>query len=273
MIFSPAHIRAFRRTVLGHYRRHGRDLPWRRTVDPYRILVSEIMLQQTQVSRVLGKYREFLKTFPTIRSLARATTPDLLRTWSGLGYNRRALNLRRAAQIVVERHRGRLPSDEQELEALPGIGPATAGLIRAFAFNLATVIVNETNIETVFIHHFFVGRKAVSRREIEPLARAALDRSNPRRWYWALMDYGTFLKRTHGNASRRSRTYKRQSRFEGSTRQVRGRIVKLLAESSPLTLTELVSRVSADRPAIQSVLSALGREGFIHLRERKYSLA
>jgi A/G-specific adenine glycosylase len=126
----------FRKTVLSHWRRHGRhELPWRQTENPYHILVSEIMLQQTQVDRVIPKYREFLAAFPTFRRLALASAADLLKVWQGLGYNRRALMLQRCAQAVMRDCRGRLPDTHEALCDLPGIGPYTAGAVLACGLN------------------------------------------------------------------------------------------------------------------------------------------
>ena len=132
MNLRPQQIASFRKVVYTHYRTHGRDLPWRRTKNPYRILVSEVMLQQTQVPRVLDKYKEFVKAFPTIRSLAQAPLRDVVAVWSGLGYNRRALALKRLAETVVHDHNAKIPRDVDTLKSLPGIGPACAGAIAAF---------------------------------------------------------------------------------------------------------------------------------------------
>ena len=164
-------------------------MPWRTTRDPYSILVSEIMLQQTQVERVKTKYTEFLAAFPTIESLASSLLTDVLRTWQGLGYNRRAIALKRCAEEIVSRYSGQFPRDTAELETLPGIGPYTARAVAAFAFGMAEPLI-ETNIRTVFIHFFFHGRDRVSDREIMPLVARTLDRHNPREWYYALMDFG-----------------------------------------------------------------------------------
>ena len=182
--------------ILAHYRAHGRrDLPWRKTKDPYRILVSEFMLQQTQVARVAEKYEPFIERFPDFASLARAPLGDVIRAWSGLGYNRRALHLRETARIVVSRFDGRLPRGFDDLRALPGIGAATAAEIMNFAFNEPRAFI-ETNVRAVYIHHFFPGRKKVADAEILPLVERTLDAKNPRRWFYALMDYGVMLKKS-----------------------------------------------------------------------------
>src|SRR3989344_2854344 len=201
-LLSPARVWRFRSEVYSFYRRNKRALPWRLTKNPYHILVSEIMLQQTQVDRVKPKYREFLKIFPTIRALAASPLSKVLWTWSGLGYNRRAAALKKCAEEIMRGYKGRIPDTMEELDALPGVGHHTAGAIMAFAFNKPVVFI-ETNIRSVFIHHFFQKREKVSDLELEPLIAQTLDRRAPRRWYSALMDYGSALKRRIDNPSRR----------------------------------------------------------------------
>lgn len=221
-------IESFRQTVWDYYHRHGRELPWRQPVlDPYTIMVSEIMLQQTQVIRVIPKYEQFLKTFPTIESLAAASFADVLAVWNGLGYNRRAKFLREAAQAVVASYQGVMPRTQSELVTLPGIGVNTAAAIMAYAYNQPVVFV-ETNIRTVFIYHFFNNEEGVSDKQLLPYIEAALDEEHPREWYWALMDYGTHLKATVGNRSQSSRHYKKQSAFHGSKRQLRAQVLRAL---------------------------------------------
>jgi A/G-specific adenine glycosylase len=268
---SPSRIAAFRRRVLAYYASHGRDLPWRRRVTPYRVLVSEIMLQQTQVDRVVGKYRGFLAAFPSFAALATAPTDRLLRLWSGMGYNRRALALRSLAQRVVTEHKGRLPSDPEVLSRLPGIGPYTAGAVAAFAFH-APVVFMDTNIRRVFIHEFFPGRRAVRDEELLPLVERALDRKDPGRWYNALMDYGTMLKREHGNPNVRSAHYTRQSPFENSNRQVRGAILKALVSGATLTAAEIVQSTGGDRERVRKNLLQMEKEGFIKKKGTRYAL-
>jgi A/G-specific adenine glycosylase len=223
-------ITDFKKTIWKYYKSHKRDLPWRKTTNPYRILVSEIMLQQTQVSRVIPKYKEFLKQFPTPQALARADLREVLTCWQGLGYNRRALYLQKCARVIVEEYKGKFPRDFKTLCSLPGIGPATAGDILAFAWNIPTVV-TETNIRSVYIHFFFTNTEKVSDAEILPLIEATLDTTNPREWYWALFDYGAYLKETH-NPSRKSIHHTKQSKFKGSNREKRGMILKLLIQQS-----------------------------------------
>ena len=265
----PSRVRSFRKKVCDHYDAHGRDLPWRKRINPYRVLVSEIMLQQTQVDRVIEKYKEFLAAFPGFPALAEAPLPKLLKIWSGMGYNRRALALRALAQKVMAEHKGRLPSDPESLLALPGIGPYTAGAISAFAFN-DPVIFLDTNIRRVFIHEFFADRESVRDEELLPLIERTLDRQDPRRWYNALMDYGTMLKQEHGNPNRRSAHYSRQSPFEDSNRQVRGAVLKALVQESPLSAGELVRRTGMEAMRVKKNLDQLAREGFIAERKGRY---
>jgi A/G-specific adenine glycosylase len=255
-------IARFRSTVRSHYRRFKRRLPWRETHDPYRILVSEVMLQQTQVDRVVPRYVAFLQRFPTVRSLARAPQKDVLRAWQGLGYNRRALALHRAAGRIVEQYGGRVPSTQADLESLPGIGSYSAGAIRAFAFNEPAVCI-ETNIRAVLIHHFFPRSRSVRDAVLVPLVEQTLDRKHPREWYAALMDYGAALKRTVENPSRRSAHRPTAKPFRGSRREARGRILRFLAMQTGATVPEITRAVGNDAALIRESLGALVREGFL----------
>jgi A/G-specific adenine glycosylase len=252
----------FRDTIYDHYRRHGRPMPWRETRDPYAILVSEIMLQQTQSERVLPKYRDFLARFPDVTALARASLQDVLMLWQGLGYNRRARMLHEAARSIVTERGGEFPRTPGELRMLPGVGPYTAGAVAAFAFGEPAVFV-ETNIRRVFLQVFFPGREQVPDRELFPLVAATLDYTDPRSWYYALMDYGAYLSQAYGNANRRSAHYTRQSPFAGSVRQVRGAIVRLLAEVGEIETAELERRVAPGDDRYGSALVSLERDGMI----------
>jgi A/G-specific adenine glycosylase len=266
---SSTRIRTFRNKIHAHYDAHGRDLPWRSTRNPYRILVSEIMLQQTQVERVIEKYKELLAAFPDFPSLAKAPRAKLLSIWSGMGYNRRALSLKSLAQKVVEEHHGRLPSDQEKLLALPGIGKYTSGAVIAFAFNKPVVFM-DTNIRRVFIHEFFHDREDIHYDEIMPLLEQTIDAGNPRKWYNALMDYGTMLKREQVNPNRRSAHYTKQSPFENSNRQVRGSILKLLVKEAPLTRAQIVTKTGMDPKRVVKNIVQLVDEGFIKKNGRSY---
>jgi A/G-specific adenine glycosylase len=280
--------RAFRKIVWEYYTAHGRhELPWRLNLDPYAIVVSEVMLQQTQVERGIPKFAAWLQEFPDWAALVEAPLPKVLQQWQGLGYNRRALNLQRCAETVVKEYGGELPRDEASLLDLPGIGPYTAGAIRAFAFNEPVVMI-ETNIRGVFLHHFWPSnnnseKRAIRRslgegglgiddKELLPLIEKTLDRKNPREWYWALMDYGAYLKKTVDNPVRRSRQYVRQSRFVGSNRQVRGAIVRLLITAPLLTeqsLTAALHKEGIAAARIVPALKELEREGFVSINKSK----
>jgi A/G-specific adenine glycosylase len=264
-------LEGFRRIIRRYYRINGRKLPWRETQDSYRILVSEIMLQQTQVERVLKKYPPFIESFPDFETLAAAPLSRILSIWQGMGYNRRALQLKRCAERVVETHGGKLPESPEALRRLPGVGKATAGSITAFAFERPAVFI-ETNIRRVFLHFFFPGRDGVSDAEILPLVERALDRRDPRSWYYALMDYGVMLKKEYGNANVRSRHYKKQPAFEGSNRQIRGEILKLLVAEPRLPEAEILKRVGGNSGRARTALACLAREGLVAFRRGTFSL-
>jgi A/G-specific adenine glycosylase len=268
---DPA-VRQFQNLMYAYHRANPRPMPWRETDIPYRILVSEIMLQQTQVERVKIKYAEFMNVFPTVFELAAAQLSEVLQVWQGLGYNRRAIFLKRCAEEIVTCSGGDFPRSVAELQSLPGIGPYTARAVAAFAFGVAEPLI-ETNIRTVFIHFFFHGREKVSDGEIMPLVAATLDRGNPREWYYALMDYGGMLKQTHPNPSRRSKHHTQQSRFEGSNRQLRSRILREVMVQAGITLNKLQSMLQVLPKAIELNLAALQREGFLVKRGRGYRIA
>lgn len=259
----------FKTIVWDYYHEHGRDLPWRQTeaggtFDPYKIMVSEIMLQQTQAARVIPKYHDFLDAFPSVGSLATAPLADVLKVWSGLGYNRRAKFLWQAAQQIKDV----FPDTVEELVRLPGVGLNTAGAILSYGFNKPVVFI-ETNIRTVYIYHFFSDRTDVHDRELLPIIEATLDTEHPREWYWALMDYGVHIKATIGNTARNSKHYSKQSTFAGSKRQIRGQVIKLLAEG-PMVDSELKQIIADER--LDDVLGDLLTEQLIHLDGRQYRL-
>lgn len=271
LLLVPSEVRAFRKKIYTYYRKYGRDLPWRKTVNPYHILVSEIMLQQTQVERVLEKYDEFIIAFPDFPSLARASLRKLITVWQGMGYNRRALALRSLAQTLMNEHHGKLPSDPEDLIALPGIGRYTAGAVAAFAFNQPVLFI-DTNIRRVFIHTFLHDQENIKDEDILPLIQQTIDASDPRTWYNALMDYGAMLKREQINPNRRSAHYQRQSPFENSNRQIRGRILKVLVEESPLTRSQIMKKSGMDPERVKLNLVELSNEGFIKKQGKFFSL-
>ncbi len=252
----------FRKTILSWYEREGRDLAWRHTTDPYHILVSEIMLQQTQVARVTVKYPEFIEAFPTFAALAAAPFPEVLAKWQGLGYNRRALAIHQCAKDVMTEFDGELPHDVERLATLPGIGHATACSIAAFAFNMPVAFI-ETNIRRVFIHFFFKDSLSVTDREILPLVERSLDTTNPRIWYWALMDFGSALKKTVPNPNKQSAHYTRQSKFEGSDREIRGMILRSLVTNQQQDELELFRSIPVSEERLHKVIGRLEKEGFV----------
>ncbi len=262
----------FQKLIWAYYRKNKRPMPWRETVDPYRIFVSEIMLQQTQVARVLEKYPHFIKRFSSFSVLAKASPSSVLALWQGLGYNRRALFLKKSAEIIVQDYHGVLPKDFEKLKSLPGIGPGTAGSLMAFAFNVPVVFI-ETNIRRVFIHYFFPKKKKVSDEMIMPYIAAALDKKSPREWYWALMDHGAMLAQTGENPNRRSKHYTKQKKFEGSLRQVRGAIIRTLLERSSMTSQGLMQELGYDVERTEKALESLCEDGFLVKKRNTYRVA
>jgi len=259
-------------TVWQHYHTHGRhDLPWRKTTNPYRILVSEMMLQQTQVVRVIPKYQSFLRQFPNIQALALAPLAEVLLAWQGLGYNRRAKYLKEAATVVHTLRHGRWPRSVDVLVELPGVGPYTAGAVAAFAYNQPVPII-ETNIRTVYLRHFFPNVTNVSDAAIMELVRATLDQANPRDWYYALMDYGAYLKQTVGNSNHQSKHYAKQSPFKGSDRAVRGAIMRHVLEA-PGSLSVLARQVGVDQEKLRKILASLVRDQLIVKQGNRYYVA
>jgi A/G-specific adenine glycosylase len=208
----------FRRLLRQQGEELYRDMPWRQDTRPYYVLVSEMMLQQTQVDRVIPKFDAFVAAFPDEKALAKASLADVLKLWQGLGYNRRAKFLHEAAKQIVTR--GGFPDDEAGLVSLPGVGKNTAGAILTYAYNTPAVFI-ETNVRAVYIHHFFDDGALVDDSDIRELLEKTLDRDDPRTFYWSLMDYGSWLKRQGVRASR-SKQYKKQSPLRGSVREVRG---------------------------------------------------
>ena len=235
---GTASYRRFRSIIYHYYFTNRRSFSWREKISPYRVFVSEVMLQQTQTSRVVPKFELFVETFPDFNTLANARFSDVLRVWKGLGYNRRARFLQEAAEIIHDQFKGELPRAPEQLVALPGIGPATAASIAVFAWDIPHVFI-ETNIRTVFLHFFFQNTDNVDDKQIREHVEATLDRDRPREWYYALMDYGAMVKKTRGNLNRKSRHYSQQSRFEGSDRQIRGKILQLLLDNVSLSMEEI----------------------------------
>jgi len=237
-----------------------RDMPWRDNTDPYYVLVSELMLQQTQVDRVIPKFELFMNTFPDVTSLATAPLADVLTVWSGLGYNRRAKFLHEAAKKVVADFNGTIPATYDDLVGLPGIGPNTAGAILAYSFNEPVTFI-ETNVRTVYFHHFFEDQALVSDKELKEIVAQTVDKEHPREWYWAIMDYGSFLKKQGVGRNAKSSHYKKQAPLAGSLREVRGLILKTLA-AEEVSYAQLEAAMPQDaRFAI--AIAALLQEGLV----------
>lgn len=257
-------VAEFQSMILDFYRQEGRSFPWRETRDPYAILVSELMLQQTQTERVVPKYLAWLEAFPTAADLAAAPFPQVLAAWSGLGYNRRAGYLQSACRQVVQELGGVFPSTAKELQRLKGVGAYTAGAVAAFAFNRPEVFI-ETNIRSVYLFFFYPDQEKVSDAQLMPLIQATVYHQDPRRWYYALMDYGAALKKSTANPNRQSRHYSRQSRFEGSLRQARGAIVRQLSlgGNRPQALEDLAAGTGIDLYRMQGAAESLVSEGMI----------
>lgn len=267
--FLPAgHLEGFRSFVWNYFEAHQRDFLWRRQTDPYTVLVSEFMLQQTQTRRVEERLPSFLSRFPDIFALARAGAGQVLEEWMGLGYNRRALALWRTARVIAQEHQGRVPEDPEVLMGMPGIGPYTSRAIPCFAYNLPQTFI-ETNIRRVFLYHFFdADRTKVRDSEILPLISVMLDRKSPRRWYYALMDYGSALKKLVGNANSRGGAYRVQGSFVGSLRQIRGAVLRVLlnkelVESDLVFELEGREGLNVDSKTVREVLETLEEEGFL----------
>ena len=248
--------------IYSFYRAQGREFSWRSELSPYRVLVSEIMLQQTQTGRVEEKFTNFVGRFPDFSSLAKAPFSQVLRYWKGLGYNRRAKYLHDIAGLVADQFDSVLPDDPEVLVQFPGIGKATTASICVFAFNQPHAFI-ETNIRTVFIHFFFPDRSGVADAEIMDLVEQTIDRDNPRDWYYALMDYGVMLKKTVGNLSRKSSAYRKQSRFEGSDRQLRGKILDLLLHHDRMDAATAAARLEHSEGRITPLLTGLAEEGLV----------
>jgi len=261
----------FQQTIYTYYHAHRRSFLWRQEPNPYFVFISEVMLQQTQTYRVEPKFEQFITRFADFNSLAQASFADVLTVWQGLGYNRRALYLHQAAQQIVGTYNGQLPQEPLLLEELPGIGPATARSICAFAFNKPTVFI-ETNIRTVFIYYFFQDQQEVHDKQLIPLVEQTVDCNNPREWYYALMDYGVMLKHTVGNASRKSVHYAKQSKFEGSDRQLRAAILRLLLAQQRKTLDEIIVNFKNDQERIPRIIQSLLKDNLIRQQSNYYVL-
>lgn len=261
---DPQELYSFQTFIWQFYANYGRSFAWRNVHNPYYVMVSEIMLQQTQTHRVIHKFEEFIAAFPDIHSLAQAELRDVLGVWQGLGYNRRGKALWENAQRLVKEYNGLLPDDPATLVTFSHIGPNTAASIVAFAFNKPVVFI-ETNIRTVYLHTFFKDKQNIHDKELMPLIEQTVCRSNPREWYYALMDYGVHLKKMLPNPNRRSLHYAMQSKFEGSNRQIRGRIIKKLTELGQVHVADLFDYLQIDDDRYKKVLDGLMKDKMINV--------
>jgi A/G-specific adenine glycosylase len=246
-----------------------RPMPWREDTQPYYVLVSELMLQQTQVDRVTPKFEAFIERFPDVASLATSPLADVLTLWSGLGYNRRAKFLHESAKKIMADFHGRFPETKAALLTLPGVGEGTSGAILAYAFNQPVVFI-ETNVRTVYFHHFFAEGEKVSDAELAVLVEETLDHEHPREFYWALMDYGTWLKKNGAGKITQSKHYKKQSALKGSIRETRGRIVHrlTLGDASIKVLQQDVVVDERFEPALDGLL----RDGLVEQTDGLFHL-
>ncbi len=255
-------IGLFQSVVMNFFQDYGREFPWRSTSDPYRVLLSELMLQQTQTERVLPKYTDFIERWPDFTALDAAPFSEILTLWKGLGYNRRALALKKIAREAVTSYSGSLPRELEKLLKLPMVGPATAAAVRAFTWNLPSLYL-ETNIRRVLIYFFFNSAEGVTDRELYLLLNDLMPVKDPKSWYYALMDYGVFLKKMIKNPNRRSAHYTRQPGFENSNRQIRGQILTVFTERGKAARKDLYRLLSFPEERVDVCFDALQEEGFI----------
>ncbi|MDR0644272.1 MAG: A/G-specific adenine glycosylase [Treponema sp.] len=270
-MFSPELIAAFKSEVNAFFVQQGRSFPWRENVTPWGVMVSEFMLQQTQTERVIPFFKRWMERWPAPMALAEAPLEDALREWVGLGYNRRCRFLKEGARIICTEYGGSVPDTDVELARLPGVGAYTAGAIACFAYNYPSVFI-ETNIRAAVLHFFFKDQVSVPDKSLVPLLEESLDRENPRQWYWALMDYGAALKKSGKNPSQRSAHYAKQSAFDGSFRQLRGKLVRSLAIDGKADAEELTRRTGIAPDDLYRALSALRRDSMVAEQEGVYRI-
>lgn len=244
-------IKSFQKFILSWYAKNRRDLPWRNTRDPYKILVSEIMSQQTQISRVVPKYNLWLKRFPTVQDLATAKVSQVLIAWSGLGYNRRGLYLQKCAQEIITKYNGKFPQTEKDLLRLPGIGEYTARAILCFAFNRQIVVI-DTNIKKVIAVHFYNG-KVPEKNALETFAHKLLPKGRAYAWNQALMDYAA------RELKKEKIAIPKQSAFKNSRRYYRGQIIKYLVTNSKATRKDFsqLFKETISNESIEKILQGL----------------
>ncbi|MCE1189853.1 MAG: Fe-S cluster assembly protein HesB, partial [Ignavibacteria bacterium] len=258
-------ISLFQSKILRWYTSNKREMPWRDNPSPYQVMISEFMLQQTQYRRVIPYYYQFLCTYPDIYSLANANAADLLRLWSGLGYNSRALRLQQSARIILEKYNGVIPAEYKFLIDLPGVGDYIASAILAFAFNIPEAVI-DINIKRVFIHEFQLPT-GISYKRLKEFAARFVPGGRSSEWHNALMDYGASLPAATRKSSAPAAV---QKPFEGSVRQLRGKIVKLLITVPQLTGADMHQYFQD--PRLDDILEKMVNEQLVQYRENKYSL-
>ncbi|MDA3881729.1 MAG: hypothetical protein PF481_00420 [Bacteroidales bacterium] len=272
MKLSQDIITDFQHTVLQKGQELFRHMPWRDDTNPYYILLSELMLQQTQVFRVVPKFQEFITAFPTISDLAQASFEEILSLWSGLGYNRRARFLHNSARLVDSEYNGIIPKTYEQLITLPGIGPNTAGAILVYAHNQAVPFI-ETNIRTVFIYTFFPDTQdKIKEHSLSELVEQTLYTDNPRVWYWSLMDYGVYIKKTIKNYNAFSDKHTIQSKFEGSFRQKRAQIVRMLLQESGLKEDAIAKKMNQSGRLCSEIIASLVKDGLVQKEGEGYRI-
>jgi len=270
---SDKDIQEFTSRAWRYYKKFGRhDLAWRKKTDPYSITVSEVMLQQTQVTRVEEYFKKWMKEFPTIKKLSQSELSDVLKQWQGLGYNRRGKYLHDIAKKIMNDFGGVFPEESEHLRSLPGVGSYTQAAIEAFSYNKRSILV-ETNIRTAVIYHFFKNKETVTEKEIEHVLECCYKKGtkaykNPREWNWALMDYGSHLKKEVGNLNKKSKTYTKQSRFEGSTRQLRSGILRYILSKGVVSALEIEKASANRKKEVAGLLIELQKEGMIQETSR-----
>ena len=267
---TSSFIQSFSQYIWQWYASHKRDFVWRETSNPYYILLSEMMLQQTQTHRVLPKYHLFVDTWPTLKDLSTASLTDVLYAWKGLGYNRRAKALHTIA-IKSKEYNYTLPNDETLLLTFPMIGPATSSAIRSFAYGEKSIYL-ETNIRRLIIHHFFATSEEVHDKQIrEILALLVEHQDDVKNWYYALMDAGVHMKKMGINPNRRSSHYKKQSPFENSHRQIRSTLLFIITQEGIQKESDLIEKSVFPEDRILTALHSLEQDGLIHnvVREKE----
>jgi A/G-specific adenine glycosylase len=259
-------VQRFQKKVFSFYQQNKRELPWRNTEDPYKILVSELMLQQTQVSRVVSYYERWIARWPTLGALASASRTEVLKAWMGLGYNTRAVHLHKAAQKIVAEYDGDVVAAMKQYQEIPGVGRYTAQAVQIFSTN-ADLVTVDTNIRRIFIAEFHLSEN-LSTKELWGYAKQCLPLGRSREWHNALMDYGAL----HQTAKKTGiRSVSQQSEFEGSDRQIRAAVLRLLL-SGPSSFETVHRALGGDRMKLRKILGKLVDEELLVLQNKMYQV-